>query len=228
VIRTSKPNVVCSNHTGRADESEVLRDQPRTSSAVGLVRAPRRLDVVALYVDPRGPYPELLEHWYDAERDARTYAGPCPVVAHPPCGPWGRLRFLCRHQDASLGPVGVEQVRAFGGILEHPAESRLFRACGMPFPGELPDAWGGRTYLVRQVAWGHQCEKPTWLYVVGVEPAAVVRGIRTGGVATHRVTSGPRGPQLPTATALRRRLTPRPFAEWLVSLAAVAHRSEAA
>lgn len=182
-------------------------------------------DVAALYIDPRGPYPALCREVYDETRDAKTYAGPWPVVAHPPCGPWGRLRFLCTKQDASCGPAGVDAVRRWGGVLEHPAESLLFRRCALPFPGELADGAGGRTYAVRQVAWGHCCEKPTWLYVVGVPAEVVVAGIRTGGVATHRVTSGPRGPRLPSATHLKRRLTPPAFAEWLVSLAAQARRA---
>lgn len=60
-----------------------------------------RTDVAALYVDPRGPYPKLVAEWYDAARDARTYEGPLPVVAHPPCGDelvmfwrWARARAV--------------------------------------------------------------------------------------------------------------------------------------
>lgn len=179
--------------------------------------------VAALYVCPRGPYFSMpgVECW-DESRDAKLYDGPHPVVAHPPCGPWGRLRFLCTKQDASCGPRAVYQVRAFGGVLEHPVDSTLWRVCQLPYPGELPDGFGGRTYFVRQVAWGHCCEKPTWLYVVGVRPALVNAGIRTGGIATHRVTSGPRGPQLPPATKAKRIHSPVSFAEWLVDLARAA------
>lgn len=179
------------------------------------------MTVAALYVDRLGPYPKLLgpEFCWDEARDAKTYAGPWPVVAHPPCGPWGRLRFLCKFQDASCGPRAVEHVRAWGGVLEHPADSALWRHCRMPRPGELPDEFGGRTYRVDQCAWGHSCRKPTWLYVVGVEPRQVLAGLRTGGTPTHRVTSGPRGPVLPSAHAAMRRRTPIAFAEWLISLA---------
>lgn len=188
------------------------------------------MSVVALYVDPTGPYPQLVSEWYDEARDARLYAGPWPVVAHPPCGPWGPMRGLCTKQERNCGPSAVNVVRAYGGVLEHPKDSTLWRHCGMPRPGDPKlDAWGGRSYEVRQVAWGHSCEKPTWLYVVGVEPRLVLAGIRTGGKATHRVTSGPRGPQLPSATKRARTLTPPLFAEWLVSLArSVAKRERAA
>ena len=47
--------------------------------------------VAALYVLADGPYSGLedVEPW-PLERDARKYAGPHPVVAHPPCARWGR------------------------------------------------------------------------------------------------------------------------------------------
>lgn len=181
--------------------------------------APWFPNVAALYVSTRGPYTRLVREWWDEKRDAKRYAGPLPVVAHPPCGPWSKLRALCTKQDATCGPRAVDQVRMFGGVLEHPEGSKLFASCMLPTPGGLPDAWGGRTYFVRQVSWGHACVKPTWLYVVGVPESVVRAGMRTGGEPTHRVTSGPRGPQLPTAHKTLASATPRDFAVWLCSLA---------
>jgi hypothetical protein len=80
------------------------------------------MSVQALYIDPRGPYPALLgaENCWGVERDAKSYTGGGPVVAHPPCGPWGRLKFLCKHQDPSCGPRAVEQVRLGGGRIGAP------------------------------------------------------------------------------------------------------------
>jgi hypothetical protein len=40
----------------------------------------------------------------------------------------------------------------------------------MPGPEGATDEWGGRTYTVDQCDWGHCCRKPTWLYVVRVDP----------------------------------------------------------
>lgn len=187
-----------------------------------MIAVPRPLidSVSALYINPRGPYPALVSDCWPETRDARQYAGPNPVVAHPPCGPWGRFRNLCTKQDATTGPAAVAAVRRWGGVLEHPECSRLWRACLMPFPGELPDAWGGRSYLVRQVSWGHACVKPTWLYVVGVDALDVLDGVRVGGEAAHRM--GRLGPKSKPATHVAkalRNITPPAFAAWLVSLA---------
>jgi len=178
--------------------------------------------VAALYVDRLGPYPKLLgpEMCWDEKRDARTYAGPWPVVAHPPCGPWGRLKHLCTKQARDLAPLAVEQVRRWGGVLEHPQASGVWKHCQLPKPGELPDAWGGRTIEVRQVDWGHGCIKPTWLYLVGVSRIGLSPPKRQ---PTHRMTNGPRGPSARTdlvrASAEIRRRTPEAFARWLISLA---------
>jgi hypothetical protein len=177
------------------------------------------IPVAALYVMHDGPYPTLLQDWYDERRDAKRYSGELPVVAHPPCGPWGQLRHLCKYQDPECGLRAVEQVRRVGGVLEHPRYSKLFAACGVPLPGDPPDAWGGRTYYVEQVAWGHVCRKPTWLYVVGVPDEIVRAGIKTGGAPTRVVTRGPRMGALKVATKFARTATPPAFAVWLVSLA---------
>ena len=123
-----------------------------------------------LYVDPRGPYPLLVADWYDEARDARTYAGAAPVVAHPPCGPWSTMRHLSRELTAECAPHALGVVRRCGGVLEHPARSSFFRAHALPYPGELPDGWGGYTIEVSQCDWGHPARKRTWLYIVGVTP----------------------------------------------------------
>lgn len=47
--------------------------------------------IATLYVDPVGRYGNIAVEVYDGTRDARTYEGPYPVVAHPPCREWGRL-----------------------------------------------------------------------------------------------------------------------------------------
>jgi len=126
------------------------------------------ITVAALYIDPLGPYPKLpgVDCW-DESRDARKYNGPHPVVAHPPCGPYSRLRWFCKHQPADCAPRAVEQVQRWGGVLEHPASSTLWQRCRLPLPGGLPDEFGGWSVELDQVSYGHRARKRTWLYVVG-------------------------------------------------------------
>lgn len=177
--------------------------------------------VAALYIDPRGPYPRMadVECW-DEQRDARLYAGPHPVVAHPPCGPWSRLRMVCRNQDASLAPLPVEQVRRWGGVLEHPESSTLWRHCDLPLAGWFPDRFGGWTLELDQVSYGHAARKKTKLYIVGVAPSSV--RVLTGGTPTHRVARDRKRTPIGTlkeCSAQMRRRTPPAFAEFLVNIA---------
>jgi hypothetical protein len=183
--------------------------------------------VQALYIDPRGPYPTLLgaANCWDEERDARLYNGPGPIVSHPPCGPWGRLKHLYKGNEKDLGPLAVEQVRRWGGVLEHPAGSELWDHCLLPRPGWLPGIWGGMTIQVDQVEWGHACVKPTWIYVVGTNWLPRNPPF-PGRKPTHGIwygdfeRSGHAGPTLLGASKEIRRRTPIPFAEWLISIAA--------
>jgi hypothetical protein len=189
--------------------------------------------VAALYVDARGPYPKMpgVDCW-DVARDATKYDGPGPIVAHPPCGPWGKLRHLYLGNEHDCAPLAVDQVRLWGGVLEHPAQSLLWAHAGLPVPGAEPDAFGGYTIQVDQCEWGHVARKGTWLYLAGVPRGAITPPPYPGRKPTHWCSGtrkrqpGSKGGVLPAGmkfcSAQQRRRTPLAFAEWLVSLAATA------
>jgi hypothetical protein len=139
--------------------------------------------IAALYVDPAGVYAGLpgVEVWDDA-RDARLYAGPWPVVAHPPCQRWCRFAKGIARQysdkqvgdDAGCFEAALEAVRRFGGVLEHPSESLAWPAFDLPAPRST-GGWtqsffdGGASCYVEQGRYGHPMRKATWLYAFGVE-----------------------------------------------------------
>ncbi|MDC7712203.1 hypothetical protein [Vogesella indigofera] len=148
---------------------------------------------------------------YPASRDARTFNGGTPVIAHPPCRAWGRLRQFAkpRPDEAALAVFAIDQVRRYGGVLEHPAHSTLWAHSGLPLPGNR-DAFGGFTFPIYQSDFGHRAPKPTWLYIVGCEPSLI--------------------PDLPFELALpegrielmgksEREATPAPLCQWLFDLA---------
>lgn len=134
-------------------------------------------DVAALFVMTGGCYFGLpnIDPW-DEKRDARKYAGPHPVIAHPPCARWSRLAKFCevRHglkvgEDNGCFASGLSSVRKFGGIIEHPAFSKAWKAFGLPIPETKYHGWtiapdGGASCYIEQERYGHVMKKATWLY----------------------------------------------------------------
>jgi len=74
---------------------------------------------------------------YDINRDARTFCKKMPVIAHPPCRAWGMLSHMAnpREGEKQLAYLALAQVRLNGGILEHPAGSRLWKEAPLPLAG---------------------------------------------------------------------------------------------
>lgn len=178
---------------------------------------------------------DLADVW-DVDRDARSYRGNYPVVAHPPCRAWGRLRGLAnpRPDEKNLALFAVESVRRFGGVLEHPAGSTLWEAASLPRPGER-DQFGGYTWPICQQDFGHRARKATWLYIVGcpieqlpVMPlvlgeASHVCGSSARNLDGSRLRKGDSGWR-PEITKAEREHTPVRLAEWLLDLAVRAGR----
>lgn len=168
---------------------------------------------------------------WDIERDARRWPGGGAVVAHPPCRAWGQLRALAnpRPDEKALALWAVDQVRRFGGVLEHPKKSTLWPVAGLPQPQER-DAFGGWTLPIFQRWFGHRAEKPTLLYIVGCEPQDMpempivlgdahyvcgASGRRRDGSRLHKGDPGWR----PEITKQEREHTPPALAEWLCEVA---------
>lgn len=137
--------------------------------------------IAALYVDPKGIYANLpdVELW-DETRDARTYAGPYPVVAHPPCQRWCRfakgIEVVHGHKvgdDGNCFAYALAAVKTYGGVLEHPAGSLAWDRFGLPKP-QSTGGWTlsmfdlGASCYVEQGRYGHPMRKATWLYAYNV------------------------------------------------------------
>ena len=139
--------------------------------------------IAALYVEKDGCYSGLagVDPW-DENRDARLYAGPHPVVAHPPCQRWGRFWHgsTRKPHQFKLGEDGgcfasaLAAVRRFGGVLEHPADSPAWAAFNLNAPPReggwiAADMQCGWSCCVSQGHYGHIAGKRTWLYAFGVD-----------------------------------------------------------
>lgn len=200
--------------------------------------------IAALYVDPRGAYANIpgVDLW-DEKRDARLYAGPHPVVAHPPCSRWCRLAGLvearwghARGDDGGCFAAALAAVRTWGGVLEHPAYSDAWAAFRLPVP-DRGGGWqrglcGGWACHVEQGRYGHVAKKATWLYCFGTDRPRLRWGFdpdaRSKALVSwcgNHVGSGEVRPRVGKKAASR---TPDEFREVLLSIARSARSLPAA
>jgi hypothetical protein len=208
------------------------------------------VNVAALFVDEseHGIYPRLLgaEQAWGATRDARTYAGPFPVVCHSPCNLWvnmaavnwkryGRERpaWYPGGDDGGRFAAALHAVHTYGGVLEHPASTHAWAAFGLIAPPRVHprspltglgwhgghhdgQTWPYWTCEVWQSAYGHKARKRTWLLYCGKRPPFELRWSRTSG--THQVGWFDR--VKPTVGKREASATPEAFAQTLIDLAA--------
>jgi len=182
--------------------------------------------VAALYVEPQGCYIGLpgVDPW-DEARDARKYAGPHPVVAHPPCDRWHQLSAVNHkrwgfviNEDGGCFAAALAAVRAFGGVLEHPAETRAFKHHGLGRP--LRGSWqktvdGDWVTEVNQAAYGHRAAKRTWLLYSGQSLTPSMKWEDARG--THQI--GNFDAIKPALPASELSATPPEFRDLLLSIA---------
>lgn len=199
--------------------------------------------IAALYVETGGVYYGLpdVDPW-DKERDARLYAGPHPVVAHPPCERWGRYwhggpSARVRRQkgdDGACFEAALRAVRTWGGVLEHPEASAAWDRFGLARPprggGWLnADYSGGWTCCVEQGHYGHRARKATWLYAAKVDrlpslawgaSAATLKLDAGYHSASERAAARASGALATERMSKKERLaTPLPFRDMLLDIA---------
>ncbi len=204
--------------------------------------------IAALFVATGGCYFGLpdVDPW-DEKRDARLYAGPWPVVAHPPCARWSRLAGFCesrgygkRGHDQGCFVSALAAVRWYGGVLEHPAFSSAWETYGLSRPLRAggwtqADSFGGLTCQVDQARYGHLTIKPTWLYAFGVIPPDLIWGEAPAGQKLVSALPGPsekrrrmiRTGAIQRLSRSQRIATPIEFRDLLLSIARTAQRKAA-
>lgn len=189
--------------------------------------------IAALFIQEDGCYLGVdgIDPW-PVERDARKYNLDYPVVAHPPCQLWGALasvnyaRWGGEHNkpgnDNGCFASALASVNRCGGVLEHPAKTRAFKAYGLSKPVGTGWSRSGQGWVceVWQSAYGHRANKATWLYYVGDIPPFELNWSRP--VGSHQVGfQDQRGKQRnkPTLSKREANATPIEFRNVLISLA---------
>ena len=197
--------------------------------------------IAALYVETGGAYFDLdsVDPW-DEQRDARGYAGPHAVVAHPPCKRWGRYwgggpsakvkRVL--GDDGGCFAAALASVQRWGGVVEHPEASHAWFRHGLNRPPRSGGwVWsgfgGGWTCCVEQGHYGHRARKATWLYVSGTDELPALRWGPASGCSRvdpgyHSAEERRESGGAPAENRLKpweRIATPAEFRELLLSIA---------
>ena len=192
--------------------------------------------ITVLFAAKDSIYKKLGCDVYDLERNALTYRGNAPVVAHPPCQLWGKmakinhLRWGGEHNrpgnDGGCFRFALDAVNRCGGVLEHPAETYAWLTHGLPYPGMGWTRWKqGWVCEVWQSAYGHRAQKRTWLYYFGEDVPLPARWERPPG--THQVgfhDQRGKARNKPTLSRREANATPIEFAYWLILLASGAAR----
>lgn len=189
--------------------------------------------IAALYVETDGCYFGLdgVEPW-DLLRDARTYAGPHPVVAHPPCDRWCQMAPVNQARyghkigdDGRCFESALRAVRTWGGVLEHPAFSLAWPVFDLPRPtggGWSRTFCGGWVAEVEQRHYGHRARKATWLYAFGVDPIPLRWGKGpppTAWISTDRPRAELAALGIDQLSKREARATPTEFRDLLLSIA---------
>lgn len=126
--------------------------------------------IPVLFVHQRSNYKKIpFFDCYDEKRNALSYKGSNPVIAHPPCRLWSKLRSFSKApaSEKSLAIWSIELVRLVGGIVEHPYDSQLWKEIECPGVGEF-DKFGGTSFVFDQFDFGYYTRKRTRIYIVGL------------------------------------------------------------
>lgn len=179
-----------------------------------------KCNVSALFVRTDSIYKSLEIDCWDIERDARLWPGGNPIIAHPPCRAWGKLKAFAkpRPDERQLAIWSIEQIRKYGGVLEHPRHSSLWKEMNLP-TGKQIDQFGGFSICVNQFWWGHLAEKKTLLYICGVKPHNIPKIPLRFDLIEYVVTTSKKKNGKKEISKKMREATPIEFAKWLIELA---------
>jgi hypothetical protein len=171
----------------------------------------------------------LVDERGDALTDAQDYKADKYI----------ELGLITVGDDGGCFAAALQAVRSCGGVIEHPQGSNAWRHFRLPIPEgrgwTVADAFGGRSCYVDQGAYGHKAKKPTWLYAVlpafpkmdwtrvwdrpyvmpGGYHSARERARAKARVTAHHATG--------VISREERYLTPTPFKDALLQLAASCH-----
>lgn len=163
-----------------------------------------------LFCDQESNYKKIGQEVYDINRNALTCHSTSPAIYHPPCKSWSRLKHFAKFSPGErwLGVWAVIRCRKYGGIVEQPDGSNLFKRMNCALPGNGLDQWGGQVIVINQVKWGHVAQKRTMLYLVGFNYPIILTPPLPNALPSKVIAKAHGVGKLPWATKKERSYTP--------------------
>jgi hypothetical protein len=150
---------------------------------------------------------------YDQDRDSRTFPGNMPVIVHPPCAQWSKMKAFSHDnpEQKQLAYFCLDELKKWGGIFEHPHGSDVWK--------ELDWPEGGKFIQVDQFWWGFPARKRTTLFFYRCKPIQYPLNFDAVQytVALSRSNSkNLMATRLPEMKKSQRSITTLSFNQWLV------------
>lgn len=185
--------------------------------------------ISALFVRSDSIYKTMGIDCWDINRNASLWPGGNSIIAHPPCRAWGKFERCANPLpgEKELAVLSIKWIRKYGGVLEHPSSSKLWKVIPLPYPGSI-DEFGGFSICINQSDFGHKAQKKTLLYIKGcsysyLPPLPILFNPPTHVIAgdgrSRKKSKNYLQNQRPEVTKKEREATPLALALWLIEVA---------
>lgn len=150
---------------------------------------------------------------YDEVRDCRTFKGGMPVICHPPCAQWSKMKAFSNDnpEQKQLAYFCLVEFKRWGGIFEHPESSAIWDEFDWPEETLF--------YKVDQHWWGFPARKKTILAFYQCKPISHPLNFDAVQYTVAKSRSDSKNGQanrLPEMKKSQRSVTTLEFNQWLV------------
>lgn len=177
-------------------------------------------DIIPVYfVCSDSNYFDMNCNCFDIKRNALSTTDKTPGVYHPPCRSWGKLRKFSNFVPGEhyLAIWSFLRVIKYGGVLEHPNGSYLFKKYIIPFCKN--DSSGMFNVLSVDQHWfGSSFKKTTLLFVSHLPYKLIPSHPLSFSAITSTVSRSKQHNRLPEASKIERYKTTYEFNKYLLNI----------
>ena len=183
--------------------------------------------IPVLFTQENSNYDKIkLFDCYNIKRNALSFTDRIPLIAHPPCRKFSKLRGLSTAplSEKKLAFFALARIRQFGGILEHPRSSTLWKNGNFNLDGSI-DSYGGFLRSVDLSWFGFPARKKTMLYFCGIAPGQLPPIPISLDAITHVISSTSSSNKKEISKKMRS-TTPLPMIEFFIEVMNIINKNK--